>query len=328
MACAPAAAGDVDTTMTAGGRPVKPSSVEKWDIEGARVWRGCGKGKTSVVTRTRDKARVVKRVTEALDADVFGRELFWLKRLSGVPRFPQLLAYDPVTATFLLSFCGDQLTLENLPDDAEAQMTAILAALDAIDCRVEDVMRRNILVRDGVLHLCDFGWSCTPLRDDATVSDPTCGVGLADVHKPTVGGEVTRNGAYLDMVRGMADERARCRALLGSVDLGDTVVPFAISEIELHTYATDDYTGTNLDRAGNALGAASPLEVAACDTGIELFPRVRGRPQSVLLLRAHPDYDAISAVLDAGPPFALTLMHTRHKHYPLLVMRAEPIEEE
>ena len=67
--------------------PVPNGTLEDFTkyLEGATTWVGCGKAKTSEVRRTADGLHVIKKVTEAKEADVFAREVFWLKKLDAEP---------------------------------------------------------------------------------------------------------------------------------------------------------------------------------------------------------------------------------------------------
>jgi 2-polyprenyl-3-methyl-5-hydroxy-6-metoxy-1,4-benzoquinol methylase len=107
----------------------------------------------------REAGTVVKRVTGWLEFGIFEREVAWLKRLQDLPFVPRLLNVDPAMKCIVTSYCGEPVTLENLPDDWELQARFILNRLERAGCRHNDIKPSEILVHNGELRLIDFGWA-------------------------------------------------------------------------------------------------------------------------------------------------------------------------
>lgn len=123
---------------------------------------------TSRVERRAD-GRVVKRWSPSLrlqrrldapgvDLDLIGNEARWLRRLDGGP-FPRLVEVLSGKTGLVLTDCGDPVTAETMPPDWREQARGILDALAAAHCRHADIKPPDLLIRDGVLRLCDFGWA-------------------------------------------------------------------------------------------------------------------------------------------------------------------------
>jgi len=88
------------------------------------------------------------------------RERAWLDDLAKTPCrdfIPKLLSHD--MDSIQISYEGERVTRSTLPADALSQAERILSNLRASGCCHNDIKPGEILVKNGRLMLCDFGWS-------------------------------------------------------------------------------------------------------------------------------------------------------------------------
>jgi len=79
-----------------------------------------------------------------------------LKALGGV-HAPRYIGHDKTSVT--MSDAGVHLSAENMPDDWDSQIYSIVQALKKAGIRHNDIIPRNIMVRDGQIKLIDFSMS-------------------------------------------------------------------------------------------------------------------------------------------------------------------------
>ncbi|KKN74658.1 hypothetical protein LCGC14_0388600 [marine sediment metagenome] len=109
-------------------------------------------------------------------------EIKALKLLRGKKHFPQLISVDYANRIIYMSYCGDPLRKENLPEDWKKQCTYIEKTLcnlyiypqDFIgkDANLTPPHNKNIHVKDGIIYLIDFGiWSTKHTEGFNTITD-------------------------------------------------------------------------------------------------------------------------------------------------------------
>ena len=77
-----------------------------------------------------------------------------LKLLQSSKHVPRLLSYDANSIT--MTFCGEQLSKDNIPSDWEQQTEEICSELKVANIHYVDPSYNNILVKDGTIFLIDF----------------------------------------------------------------------------------------------------------------------------------------------------------------------------
>jgi tRNA A-37 threonylcarbamoyl transferase component Bud32 len=88
------------------------------------------------------------------------KELSAFKIMGDLPFVSHLLRYDDTKKRLYMTYCGERVTKETLPEDWAKQCDEIGRALTKLGVYHNDIMCKNICVRDGRLHLVDFGlWS-------------------------------------------------------------------------------------------------------------------------------------------------------------------------
>lgn len=136
-------------------------------------WKGC----TSTVERDGD--RIVKKQTSYGKYNLTENENRILSALSSV-HFPKVYSCNGESVT--IEDCGESLSKDNLPIDWKEQLVAILLELKSSNVQHRDIRLDNLMVKDGVIKLIDFGWA--RFYDDAEDNPPSC---LGYPNKPSWG---------------------------------------------------------------------------------------------------------------------------------------------
>ena len=142
------------------------------------AYHGYLKGSTSTVDKKDGK--VVKTQNLFFDFDLVANEARILGRLHG-RHFPKLIAHEGQTLE--IDDCGDILKTTNKPKDWKKQLLEIQRDLKSCGVVHRDIRPNNLLVKDGVVKLIDFGWARLEIEQDTDVPTPE---GLCSVQLPTV----------------------------------------------------------------------------------------------------------------------------------------------
>lgn len=94
------------------------------------------------------------------------REISALAMLAGEKsHFPKLIRIDTSNRSLFLTDCGSPVTKATLPPNWRKQVLEIQAVLSRKWMFHNDVFTKNICVKNGVLHLIDWGlWDSRPRR--------------------------------------------------------------------------------------------------------------------------------------------------------------------
>lgn len=124
------------------------------------------KGATSSVSK--DGERIRKTQTRFKQYNLTENESRILKGVDG-KHFPKLLE---VGEDFIeIDDCGESLRPTSLPEDWKDQLVEILRDLKAGEILHRDIRLDNLMVKDGVIKLIDFGWA-KKLDDEELVNPP------------------------------------------------------------------------------------------------------------------------------------------------------------
>lgn len=86
------------------------------------------------------------------------------------------------TEEIQLEDCGELLTIQNIPDNWAKQLVQIMEDLKKNAVQHRDIKPDNLMVKDGVIKLIDFGWA--RFKDDPDDNPPNC---LGYPYKPSYG---------------------------------------------------------------------------------------------------------------------------------------------
>lgn len=135
------------------------------------------KGATSTIEKGEDGI-ILKRQVAFLDYDLIKNESDILVKLEGdhFPGHAGLL----IDGTLRITDCGSPLTVDNLPENWVEQLAEILLHLKRAKVRHRDIRPDNLMVKDGVIKLIDFGWSVSEDSDPGNpiVSNPPSVLGF------------------------------------------------------------------------------------------------------------------------------------------------------
>jgi len=142
-------------------------------------FNGYWKGATSIVHK--DGSRIKKKQVSYTEYKLIENEYRILTDLDS-PHFPKAYALDTDNREIELEDCGVPL-MESLPDDWKFQMAEIARLLKDSGVTHRDVKLDNLMVKDGVIKLIDFGWAIKIGETDAK-EVPSC---LGFPNKPSWG---------------------------------------------------------------------------------------------------------------------------------------------
>lgn len=123
--------------------------------ERTHLWRQTVRGETSEVQIFGD--RIEKRQTNFLQFNLLRNEHEKLRRFSGLPHFPQVLAFDGQVLT--LTNVGSPMSRFNIPPNWARQLGTIIRQLRQSKVVHRDIRPQNFLTRQSVVYLIDFGWA-------------------------------------------------------------------------------------------------------------------------------------------------------------------------
>ena len=58
-----------------------------------------------------------------------------------------------------MNYCGKSLNKDNIPNDWKCQIKQIVKTLKKCNIFNNDVWMPNLLIKDDIIHLIDFGWA-------------------------------------------------------------------------------------------------------------------------------------------------------------------------
>ena len=102
---------------------------------------------------------VIRKVLKGnmLCYNLFKSEVKALLKLNPYPYFPKLYTFDPKRYIIYMSYCGERLNRDNLPDDWLLQFREIADILLKENITSSDIVEKNICVLNNRIHIIDFG---------------------------------------------------------------------------------------------------------------------------------------------------------------------------
>lgn len=137
-----------------------------------QYWRGA----TSIVTK--EDGKILKKQEAWNEYDLIGNEYRILSQLNS-RHFPKATKTEEGVE---LEDCGDRLNVYNLPENWKQQLIEILYELKSNKVLHRDIKPDNLMVKNGVIKLVDFGWA--RFENDPQDNPPNC---LGHPYRPTWG---------------------------------------------------------------------------------------------------------------------------------------------
>lgn len=125
------------------------------------------KGATATVEK--EDGKIVKTQVGYKDYDLIGNEARILAKCKS-KHFPKI--YKAGESEIRIEDCGEELTLDNLPDNWKQQLIQIIKDLRSYGAEHRDIRPDNLMVKNGIIKLIDFGWA--RLKDDPPDNPPAC----------------------------------------------------------------------------------------------------------------------------------------------------------
>lgn len=126
------------------------------------------KGATSVVSK--GEGIVTKKQDNFLAYSLIDNEERILSKVSSI-HFPKVISRNE--GELSIEDCGEILTENNLPEDWKTQLVKIIIELKTCKIQHRDIKPDNLMVKDNIIKLIDFGWAKFEDEEDK-VSPPAC----------------------------------------------------------------------------------------------------------------------------------------------------------
>jgi tRNA A-37 threonylcarbamoyl transferase component Bud32 len=96
-------------------------------------------------------------IRDSLGSFMFRNEVKALKKLSCFPHFPFLIASDQNSLTIYMTYCGPQLSSDNLPNNWKTQFQEISDIMNTTNVNSNDILLRNVCCLGDEIKIIDFG---------------------------------------------------------------------------------------------------------------------------------------------------------------------------
>ena len=98
-----------------------------------------------------------KCIADSLGNFMFHNEIKALQKVGQYPHFPFLIAFDQNSLTIYMTYCGPELSSENLPKNWRTQFQEISDIMNITNINSNDILLRNICCLGDEIKIIDFG---------------------------------------------------------------------------------------------------------------------------------------------------------------------------
>ena len=112
---------------------------------------------TSVISINHKNKTVKKETIKYLNYNIVDNEVYWLTQLNNFTHTPNIISHNK--NKLILSYAGEPLNFDNLPEDWKIQVNTLLNKLNEINCSHNDIKPTDLLVLNGKIMLIDFQWA-------------------------------------------------------------------------------------------------------------------------------------------------------------------------
>jgi len=112
---------------------------------------------TSVITINHNNQTVTKETVRYIKYNIVENEVYWLNQLGDFIYTPNVISHHKTKLT--LSYSGEPLHTNNIPENWEVQINIILNKLKEINCSHNDIKPTDLLVLNEKIMLIDFQWA-------------------------------------------------------------------------------------------------------------------------------------------------------------------------
>ena len=112
---------------------------------------------TSIITINNKFGTVEKETIKYLKFNIVENEIYWLQKLNNFEHTPNIINHNKNKIT--LSYSGEPITTDTLPENWEVQIKIILNKLIDINCSHNDIKPTDLLILNKKIMLIDFQWA-------------------------------------------------------------------------------------------------------------------------------------------------------------------------
>lgn len=109
------------------------------------------------------------------DLKLYEREIVALDIIKDFDWAPKVVGIMPESRAIVMEDAGERISSKNVPDDAIDQVNRIFDDLESIKLHHDDLRTQELLVKDGKITLCDWGWCSTWVDEIGGERDPSLG---------------------------------------------------------------------------------------------------------------------------------------------------------
>ena len=135
------------------------------------ILSGAIRSTTSIISIDNNNQTVIKETIRYINYNTVENELSWLNKLNDFNHTPKVISHNK--NKLILSYAGEPLDTNNLPENWEIQIKEILDKLNEINCSHNDIKPTDLLVLNGTIMLIDFQWA-TKINEEILSNWPDC----------------------------------------------------------------------------------------------------------------------------------------------------------